>query len=505
MAAVETQFNAVLKNKDTVQKSYINGEWIESASGETKKILNPANNETIATVTVSTEEEANRAVEAAKDAFYKNGWQQTYARDRANLLFRLSSLLEENKESFAMLETLNNGKVYGDALEDIEDSVNQFQYYAGLATKPQGQTFEVPDEIQTMVVREPIGVVALIVPWNYPLVMATQKMAAALAAGCTVVIKPDSNTPLTLIRLFELIEEVGFPKGVVNLVLGSGRVVGETFVNHKDVGKISFTGSTKVGREIMKSAADNVTNVGLELGGKSPNVVFADADFETAVDYAMLAIFSGTGQVCSAGSRLILEESIYDEFVDELVARTRKIRVGPGWDKDSEMGPMISKGQMQSVLEYIQIGLDEGAELLTGGSRLTDGVFKDGNYLEPTIFANTTPDMRIVQEEIFGPVLVIQKFKTEEEAIELANDTDYGLAAAVFTNDGAKGQRVIRRIRAGITWINTFHPTFNEAPWSGYKQSGIGGDLGTYGYEEYLYKKQINIALNVEPSGFYKE
>lgn len=504
MTAVKESFEAVLKDRSLVQISYINGEWTESESGKTREILNPANNEVIATVTEAGEKEANRAVQAAKDAFYKNGWQQTYARDRANLLFKLSNELEKHKEEFAMLETLNNGKVYGEALEDVEDAINQFQYYAGLATKPQGQTYEVPDEIQSLVVREPIGVVALIVPWNFPLVMATQKMAAALAAGCTLVIKPDSKTPLTLIRLFELMDEVGFPAGVANLVIGSGAVVGETFISHKDVDKISFTGSTAVGKQIMKRAADSVTNVGLELGGKSPNVVFADSDFDTAVDYALLAIFAGTGQVCSAGSRLILEDTIYDEFTEELAKRAKKIKIGPGWDEEVEMGPMVSKGQMESVLEYIQIGKDEGAQLLCGGNQITDVGLGEGNYLEPTIFTNTTPDMRIVQEEIFGPVLVIQTFSSEEEAIELANNTDYGLAAAVFTNDSAKSQRVIRRIRAGITWINTFHPTFNEAPWSGYKHSGIGGDLGTYGFEEYLYKKQINIALEVKPSGFYK-
>ncbi|WP_221563211.1 aldehyde dehydrogenase family protein [Alkalihalobacillus sp. TS-13] len=505
MQATIRDYESVLRDKTDVQKMYINGDWIESSSKKTREILNPANNEVIATVTQADSSEVDFAVQSAKAAFYKNGWNTTYARTRADLLLKVADKLEERKEEFAMLETLNNGKIYEDSMVDIEDAINQFQYYAGLATKPHGQTYEVPDEIQAMVVREPMGVAALIAPWNYPLVMATQKMSAALAAGCTVVVKPDKQTPLTLIRLFEVIDEVGFPKGVANLVLGTGSIIGDTLVNHPDVDKVSFTGSTDTGKHIMKNAADTVKNISLELGGKSPNIVFADADFDTAVDYALLGIFAGTGQICSAGSRLILESSLYEQFVEELIARAKKIKIGPGWDENTEMGPLISKDHMNRVLDYIRIGKAEGAELLCGGKQVVDGDLAQGNYVEPTIFSHTTPEMRIVQEEIFGPVLVIQVFDTEEEAIELANGTDYGLAAAVFTNDGAKAQRVIRKLQAGITWINTYHPTFNEAPWSGYKQSGFGGgDLGTYGFEEYLYKKQVNTALEVKPSGFYK-
>lgn len=495
---------SVLRDLDEVQKMFINGEWKESALNKGEEVINPATNKVIATVTEGSVADVDEAVQAAKAAFYKNGWKSTYARTRADYLFKISNKLKEYKEEIATLETLNNGKIIGDAREDVDDAINQFEYYAGLATKPHGQTFEVPDEIQSMVIREPIGVVAIIVPWNYPLVMAAQKISAALAAGCTVVVKPASQTPLTLIRLFEIIEEVGLPNGVANLVLGAGAVVGDALIKHSDVEKISFTGGTATGKQIMKEAANDIKKVGLELGGKSPNIVFADADFETAVDYALLGIFAQQGQVCSAGSRLLIEKSIYDKFVPELVARAKKIKIGPGLDPASEMGPLISKSHMESVLNYVKVGKEEGAELLCGGTQLIEGDYTKGNYVEPTIFTNTTPNMRIVQEEIFGPVLVIQVFETEEEAIELANDTNYGLAAAVFTSDNAKGHRVIRELRAGITWINTYHPTFNEAPWSGYKQSGIGGDLGTYGFEEYLYKKQVNIALNVEPSGFYK-
>ncbi|MEN1968712.1 aldehyde dehydrogenase family protein [Lentibacillus sp. N15] len=504
MISTSVNYKSVLKELNTVERMYIDGEWVFSSSNKTREVINPADNEVIANVTEGGVEDVNHAVKAAKDAFYKNGWKTTYARIRADYLLKIANKLEERKEELAKLETLNNGKIYSDSLGDVEDAINQFQYYAGLATKPHGQTYEVPDEIQAMVIREPVGVVALIVPWNYPLVMAAQKMSAALAAGCTVVVKPSTQTPLTLIRLFEVIDEVGLPNGVTNLVMGSGATIGDELVKHPDVDKISFTGGTSTGKQIMKEAANTIKKVGLELGGKSPNIVFADADFATAVDYALLGIFAQQGQVCSAGSRLILEKSIYDKFVPELVARAKRIKIGPGWNEETEMGPLISQSHMESVLKYVNIGIEEGAELLCGGKQITDGELAKGNYMEPTIFTNTTPDMRIVREEIFGPVLVIQLFETEEEALELANGTDFGLAAAVFTNDGAKAQRVIRGLQAGITWINTYHPTFNEAPWSGYKQSGIGGDLGTYGLEEYLYKKQVNIALNVQPSGFYK-
>lgn len=491
--------------QDTIiQKMYIDGRWVLSDSGEKREIINPANGEVIGIVTEGSAEDAKKAIVAAHRAFYKDGWMNSKARDRADRLLQISNKLEERKEEFAYLETLDNGKTLRESMNDVEDAINQLRYYAGLATKPHGQTYDVPDDIQAMVVREPIGVVGLIVPWNYPLVMANQKIAAAIAAGCTVIVKPAQHTPLSVIHLFEIIDEIGFPPGVVNLVLGAGSKVGAELVRNPLVDKISFTGGTDTGIKLMKSAADTVKKISLELGGKSPNIVFADADLETAIDYALFAIFANQGQVCSAGSRLLLEENIYERFVPELVERAKMIKVGPGWIDGMEMGPLISEDHMNSVLEYVQIGLKEGATLLCGGKRIFENGLSGGYFLEPTIFTDTRPNMRIVQEEIFGPVLVIQTFKTEEEAIQLANGTDFGLAAAVFTNDGAKAHRVIRQMRAGITWINTYHPTFNEAPWGGYKKSGIGRDLGTYGFEEYLETKQINMNLKVKPSGFFK-
>jgi betaine-aldehyde dehydrogenase len=335
--------------------------------------------------------------------------------------------------------------------------------------------------------------------------MAIWKLAPALAAGNTVVFKPAELTPLTVIKLFEIFEKVGYPKGVVNLVLGAGPTVGGEIASNMDVDKVAFTGGTKTGRSIMQAASSNIKNISLELGGKSPNIVFADADFDTAIDYALFAIFCNQGQVCSAGSRLLLQEDIYDEFLVELVKRANKITVGKGLEEDTEMGPLISEVHMNKVLGYIEIGKQEGAKLLCGGNRIKSKELKDGYFVEPTIFSDTTPEMRIVQEEIFGPVLAVQKFKDEEEAIYLANHTKFGLAGGVFTNDGAKAFRVIKKLRAGITWINTYHPTYNEAPWGGYKQSGIGRELGTFGFEEYTEVKQINVNLDVQPNGWFRK
>jgi betaine-aldehyde dehydrogenase len=372
-----------------------------------------------------------------------------------------------------------------------------------LITKPDGQTYHVADPMQAMVVREPVGVCGLIVPWNYPLLMSVWKIAPALAAGNSIVFKPAEVTPVTPTKLFEIFEEVGLPKGVANMVLGPGSIVGHEIASHPEVDMISFTGGTKTGKHIMKTAAETMKKVSLELGGKSPNIIFADADFETAVDYALFGIYAGAGQVCSSGSRVLVEESIFDRFVARFVERAQQIKVGPGNDASSEMGPLVSSEHLENVLQYIELGKEEGATVATGGKRIVTGGLEKGYFVEPTVFVDVKQEMRIVQEEIFGPVVVIQKFKDEGEAVKLANSTIYGLAGGVFTNDGAKGLRVIKKLRAGITWINSYHPTYNEAPWGGYKQSGIGRSLGTFGLEEFQEIKQININLQVEPIGWF--
>ncbi|MBD5795597.1 betaine-aldehyde dehydrogenase [Bacillus pseudomycoides] len=484
-------------------KMYLNGEWRDSSNQEKKPIINPANGKVIAYASEGTIEDAKYAIEVARATFDSGIWSETSAAERASYLFKIADEIDKNLKELARLETMDNGKTYREAEGDIGDAAACFRYYAGLITKPDGQTYHVADPMQAMVVREPVGVCGLIVPWNYPLLMSVWKIAPALAAGNTIVFKPSEVTPITAMKIFEIMEKVELPKGVANMVMGAGPIVGNEIAASNKVDMISFTGGTKTGKHIMRTAADNMKKISLELGGKSPNIIFADADFETAVDYALFGIYAGAGQVCSAGSRILVEESVYDRFVNRFVERAKQINVGPGDKPESEMGPLVSQEHMEKVLRYIEIGKDEGAEIVCGGKRILADGKGDGFFIEPTVFVNVKPDMRIVQEEIFGPVVVIQKFKDEQEAIELANGTDYGLAGGVFTVDGAKAMRVIRKLRAGITWINSYHPTYNEAPWGGYKQSGIGRSLGTFGLEEFQEIKQININLEVEPIGWF--
>jgi betaine-aldehyde dehydrogenase len=474
---------------------FLNGAWVEATDGGTREIFNPACNEVIAYAAEGGERDAELAIEYARKAFDDGPWPQMRAPERASYLFKLADIIDRNADELATLETRNNGKPLREAKFDVADAAGCFRYYAGLITKPLGQTYEVSDPtIQSMVVREPIGVCGQIIPWNYPLLMAAWKLAPGLAAGNCCILKPAEATPATAVKLFELIAEAGFPPGSAQLLLGPGPVVGHKLAASLHVDKIAFTGGTITGRKIMAAATGNIKKVTLELGGKSPNIIFADADFDVSIEFAMFGIFAGQGEVCSAGSRLLLERSLADRFLPRLAEASNKIVVGDGLDPKTEMGPLITPQHTDRVLGYIEAGKSEGAELLCGGKRL-GGELAKGNFVAPTIFVKTRPDMKIVREEIFGPVLVVQLFDSEEEAIRLANDTIYGLAGGVFTGDQAKGLRVLRKLRAGITWLNTYHPTFNEAPWGGYKQSGIGRELGTFGLDAYLETKQININL----------
>jgi betaine-aldehyde dehydrogenase len=485
--------------------NYINGRWTAARSGATREVLNPANNEVIGMVTDSDAADVEAAIDAARAAFDEGPWADTRGPERGTKLFKLADLIDQHAEELAHLDTLNNGKPLREARGDIADSAGCFRIFAGLTNKPTGETYEVPDpNIIAQTVREPIGVCGQIIPWNYPFMMAAWKLAPGLAAGNCCILKPSELTPLSAIRLFELIDEVGFPPGVANLVLGSGDSAGQPLAESNRVDKIAFTGGTATGRKIMHAATGNLKKITLELGGKSPNIVFADANFEAALEYAMLGILAGQGEVCSAGSRLLLERSMADEFLSRLKAAFDQVVVGDGMNEDTEMGPLISRGHQRRVLDYIRQGVDEGAEALCGGHAYEDAERRRGNYVQPTIFARTEPKMKIVQEEIFGPVLAVQIFETEEEALRLANDSIYGLAGAVFTSDGSRASRVVRKLRAGITWINAYHPTFNEAPWGGYKQSGIGRELGTYGYEAYTEVKQINTNLAPGRIGWFK-
>jgi len=486
-------------------RMYIDGEWVMSSNGKLRNIINPYDNSVLAQVADGTIEDTRRAISSAKRAFYCDGWAETSAKDRTALLIKFADLMEENVGEIAKLETLNTGKALIESEYDVYDSVECIRYYAGLINKPTGQTYSVSDpNVHSMTVREPIGVCGLIVAWNFPISLAIWKLAPALAAGNTVVMKPASITPMSAIKIFELLEQAGYPKGVVNLVLGAGSTVGNELAESNDVDKVAFTGGITAGRTIMKAASRNMKGISLELGGKSPNIIFADADFNAAVDYGVFGIFYNQGEVCSAASRLLVEDKIYDKYVEKLVEKTQKIKIGNGFEEDVRMGPLVSEEHFNDVMKYIEVGKNEGAVLACGGKKPDGDEYKKGFFIEPTIFTNVTKDMRIVKEEIFGPVLVVQKFSTEEEAIELANDTDYGLAAGVFSSDISKALRVIKKVRAGITWINTYGPVYNEAPWGGYKQSGIGRELGTYGLDDYTEVKQININLKVEPTGWFE-
>lgn len=481
---------------------WIDGKFVEGAS--TRKLYNPATGKELCQVAEANKVQVEQAIKAAREAFDKGPWPRMTAADRANFLFKLAAKIEENAEELSELETLNGGKPLRETQYDMADAAACFRYYAGLATKPTGQAIDVPAASVTTVVREPIGVCGQIIPWNYPLLMAAWKLAPALAAGNTCVIKPSEYTPLTLVKLAEIMQELELPNGVVNVVLGDGPTAGQPIAESLLVDKVAFTGSVKTGKIIAQAALTNLKKVTLELGGKSPMVVFSDVDLDTAVDYALFAIYTNAGQVCSAGSRMLVEDGIYNAFVKKMTERAKKIAVGSGLDSETEMGPLVSEQQMKRVLEYIEVGKKEGAKLEAGGKQLTGSKFENGYYVEPTIFTECKNDMRIVQEEIFGPVVTVQKFSSEEEAVELANSTAFGLAGAVFTSDVTRAHRVVKAIRAGITWVNGYHSTYNECPWGGYKQSGWGRELGTFGLEAYTEVKQVNINLDPQPIHWFK-
>lgn len=490
-----------------LQKLYINGEWRCGKDGEIFDSINPTDGSILAKAAKAAIEDAREAVAAAKESFYvTREWRDMEVQTRSDYILKIADAIEAEKDEFARLDTLDNGKPLREAECDVDDAIHCFRYYAGLIKAPYGGAHDVNEgfgKMHSYTIHEPVGVCAQITPWNYPLLMGVWKLAPALAAGNSIVFKPSSNCVLSCVKLFGIFEKVGLPKGCVNLVLGPGGTIGDELASNKDVDMITFTGSTEVGQSIMRRAASNVKKIGLELGGKSPNVIFADADLDGAVEWAMIGIFLNQGEICSAGSRIIIEESIRDEFVKRLAKKANAITIGNPLE-NPDMGPLVSESHMNRVLGYIEKGKAEGATLVCGGERYTEGDCAKGYFVRPTIFDDCTDDMTIVREEIFGPVVTVQTFKTEEEAVAMANNTPYGLAGAVFTSDGARALRVIKEIRAGITWINCYNPCFNEAPWGGYKMSGIGRELGIHGLEEYQEIKQININLNPGIVGWYE-
>lgn len=491
----------VIMNKEYL--NYINGRWVSSVSGSTREIRDPGNGELLAKVAESGREDMRQAILAAREAFDRGPWRKTTALERGKSLFKVADAIRAQAKELAELEVRNCGKPLAEAEFDVADAANCFEFYGGLATKIHGETMQVPANSVSFVVREPIGVCGQIIPWNFPLLMAAWKLAPALAAGNTCVLKPSELTPLTALKLAEIFMRMEFYPGVVNIVTGPGAGAGEELSENAMVDKVAFTGGTVTGRKVMASASSNLKKISLELGGKNPNIVFADADFEAAVDGVLFGAFANQGEVCSAGSRVLVEKSIQGPLVNALLSKVGKIKLGHGLQAGVKMGPLVSSAHREKVEAYIKIGREEGAKLLCGGKRPEGKEFEKGFFLEPTIFDQVNPRMRIAREEIFGPVLAIISFESEEEAIQIANDTEYGLAAAVWTRNLNKAMRVLQQVRAGITWVNTYHPTYNELPWGGYKQSGIGRELGLYGIEEYLETKQININLDEAPIAWY--
>lgn len=486
------------------QGNYIGGRWMQPRRGGTLQVVNPATEEVIDNVAAGTAEDIDAAVSAAAEAFH-GGWGQTSGKARAAHLRAIAGEITARRADLARLEVLDNGKPLNEALWDIDDAAGCFAFYADLAEELDGRQDEavpLPDDRFTSRVRyEPIGVAGLIIPWNYPLLMAAWKVAPALAAGCGVVLKPSELTPLTALELARIAHGVGLPAGVLNVVTGTGQDAGVPLAAHPGVRKIAFTGSVPTGVKVMTAAAQDIKNVSLELGGKSPFVVFDDADIEKAVEWIMFGIFWNQGQVCSATSRLIVQDGIAAALTARLVEEAGRIVIGDGLAPGTLLGPLVSAGQLKKVLDYIESGRASGARLLCGGRR-PDHLGR-GYYVAPAIFDDVPEGARIWTEEIFGPVLCIRRFATEADAIRMANATEFGLAAAVMSDDAERCRRVSHALQAGIVWVNCSQPTFTQAPWGGYKKSGIGRELGRWGLENYLQVKQITAYTSGKPWGWY--
>ncbi len=487
-----------MKEKLKVGKLFIDGKWQDAASGKMIAVINPATGERLATVPDAGPEDVDRAVRAARRSFESRAWRGMKVSERERITWRIGEFIEKNKEELGMLESLNNGKTYREALRgDIPPAYDIFHYYAGWTRKIYGETIPVDGNYLNYTLREPVGVVGMITAWNYPLLLAAWKVAPALAAGCSMVIKPSEMTPLTTFKLAEYCLEAGVPEGVVNVVTGYGATAGEALARHMDVDKIAFTGSIRTARALLKASSEsNLKPLSLELGGKSPNIIFPDANLERAMKAAFWGIYANKGEVCSAGSRLLVHESIYDQFVNQLAERARKMKLGNPLDPATEMGSQISQAQLDRIMNYIQSGREEGARLVCGGERDTEGDKAKGFFVKPTIFADVKPQMKIAQEEIFGPVLAALRFREVEEAAEIANSTIYGLVSAVWTRDIGVAHRVAQQIKAGSVWINAYNCFDSSSPFGGYKQSGFGREMGPHALESYTQVKSVWVSLD---------
>jgi aldehyde dehydrogenase (NAD+) len=474
---------------------FIDGAWRESQGGATFESLDPATNEPVAEVAMGGEEDVDAAVDAARTALERKAWGQLDGAARGRILRRMADLIRERSEELARLESLDNGKTLKEARGDVGYVAWTWEYFAGLTDKIEGKTIPVPGARFDYTRMEPLGVTAHIVPWNYPLVLGSRGIAPALAAGNTVVVKPSSSAPLTNLKLAELAKEAGLPDGVYNVVSGSGRETGQALASHAGIDSITFTGSVDTGRAIMRAAAEHIVPVILELGGKCPNVVFEDADVARAQRGALRGIFTNAGQMCWAGSRLLLPASAQEAFLKDFRTKAEGLVVGPGSAPDSQMGPLVSSAQEEQVLRYVEIGQSEGATLLAGGEKVEEGDLAKGNFVRPTVFTDVTPDMTIAKEEIFGPVLSVLTFDEEEEAIQIANDTGFGLCAGVWTQNLARAHRLAATLQAGIVSVNEFPITFPQTPFGGYKESGIGREQGLDAV--YHYSRVKNVLINL--------
>jgi betaine-aldehyde dehydrogenase len=475
-----------------VPELHVDGDWVSARSGGRREILCPADGSPVAVVDEGAAEDTERAIEAAHRAFHEGGWSTTAARERGDLLLRVADLLERDAAEVARMESLDTGKRLVESEYDVVDVVSVFRHFGKVAAEDAGRMVDTGNpDVVSRIVHEPVGVCGLITPWNYPLLQVSWKVAPCLAAGNTFVLKPSEITPHSAIHLMRVLEEAGLPAGVGNLVLGTGAETGAPLSTDPRVDLVSFTGGLETGKRIMTAAAGTVKRVALELGGKNPNIVFADADLGVALDFALTAVFLHSGQVCSAGARLVVEESIHDEFVDALVERAERIRLGGPFDEKAETGPLTSAAHRDKVETYVAAGIAEGAVLRTGGKRPDDPSLADGFYYLPTILDRCTAEMSVTQDESFGPVLTVETFSTEDEAVQIANHSIYGLAGAVWTQDAGRAQRVAGRLRMGTVWINDYHPYVPQAEWGGYKQSGIGRELGAAGVDEYRETKHV--------------
>lgn len=480
---------------------YINGKWVDSSDNKTYESTCPANGEHLSTCAEATRADVDSAVSAAWAAW--ETWKNVSPINRANLLLKIADIIDANREHLAMLESLDNGKPLRETMAiDLPLAADHFRYFAGAIRTEEGQTVMLDENTLSLTLREPIGVVGQIVPWNFPLLMASWKIAPVLAAGDCTVFKPSSETSLSVLELARLIDGI-LPPGVLNVITGKGSKAGQYILEHKGFAKLAFTGSTEVGRAVAAAAADKLIPVTLELGGKSVNIFFPDCKWDMAMDGLQLGILFNQGQVCCAGSRVFVHEDIYDRFVEEATQKFGNVKVGMPWEPTTMMGAQINRTQLDKILDCIALGKQEGATVACGGKRLTGGAFEQGVFMEPTLLTNVTNDMRIAREEIFGPVAVIIKFKTEEEVIRMANDSDYGLGGAIWTRDINRAIRVSRAIRTGRMWINTYNSIPAGAPFGGYKQSGIGRETHRVILDHYTQTKNILINLSESPSGFY--